>query len=320
MRDRLRRRPRRSRKQRNIRLLVFGALCALLLCFNVVSLLRYFGDAGRSASQNRMFQELYHGGGESTLPPLSAASFHEPAMRRFSVPLPAPSETPPPAASVGPEEAPWPGNPALAVSPALQKLRRTNGDIVGWLSIPGMLDQPVVQRDNSYYLARDYLGLHNANGALFLEEHISLQSRPDTYLIFGHNMKTGEMFGNLRLYQDVSYYRRNLLMDFNVLYEDGKYAVFAIADVDIVNGLSRYVPFMELGSMTKADREKCIGRLRDYSLIRTPVQVTAEDQLLILVTCEGSEDSRRVVAARRLRPDETAESMIALAQHAGQTP
>ena len=31
-----------------------------------------------------------------------------------------------------------------------------------------MLDEAVVQRDNSYYLNRDYRGYHNANGAIFL--------------------------------------------------------------------------------------------------------------------------------------------------------
>ena len=109
----------------------------------------------------------------------------------------------------------------MAVSAPLQSLRRQNGDVVGWLSIPGLLAQAVVQRDNSFYLRRDYLGWHNENGALFLEESISLKTRPDTYIIFGHNMKTGDMFGCLRLYEDVGNYWKYGVVEFDALYENG---------------------------------------------------------------------------------------------------
>ena len=143
------------------------------------------------------------------------------------------------------------------------------------------------------------------NGALFLEETISLKSRPDTYIIFGHNMKTGEMFGSLRMFENVSYYRENAVIDFNVLYEDGQYVIFAVADIDTVQGMSRYVPFMLLPGMEAGPRNDAIRKLQAYSSIVSPVRVDAEDQLLLLVTCDGTEDSRRVVAARRLRFGET---------------
>ena len=194
----------------------------------------------------------------------------------------------------------WPDNPSMAVSAPLQSLRRQNGDVVGWLSIPGLLAQAVVQRDNSFYLRRDYLGWHNENGALFLEESISLKTRPDTYIIFGHNMKTGDMFGCLRLYEDVGNYRKYGVVEFDALYENGQYVVFAVADVDTVQGMGRYAPFMQLPGMEARQRAACIEKLQAYSRILSPIQVDAEDQLL-LVTCEGTAESRRVIAARRLR-------------------
>ena len=195
----------------------------------------------------------------------------------------------------------WPDNPSMAVSAPLQSLRRQNGDVVGWLSIPGLLAQAVVQRDNSFYLRRDYLGWHNENGALFLEESISLKTRPDTYIIFGHNMKTGDMFGCLRLYEDVGNYRKYGVVEFDALYENGQYVVFAVADVDTVQGMGRYAPFMQLPGMEARQRAACIEKLQAYSRILSPIQVDAEDQQLLLVTCEGTAESRRVIAARRLR-------------------
>ena len=39
-----------------------------------------------------------------------------------------------------------------------------------------------------------------------------------------------------------------------------------------------------------------------------------QDQLLLRVTCGGDDDSRRVVAARRIRDTETAQSVTAMLQ------
>ena len=327
MRDRLKRNRRLTRKQHRLRLvLCIAAGCVLFLC-GAIPLLRYASDARRTAEEEKRFKELYYetqspspdmAAGAATPVPAAPSPTAAPAPVTASPASEAPAvvSAPSPTEAPAPTAAPWPSNPQMAVSPAMARLRKTNGDIIGWLAIPGMLEQPVVQRDNEYYLDRDAEKKHNTNGALFLDEYISLKERPNTYIIFGHNMKTGEMFGNLRMYENAAYYRRNALVDFNVLYEDGKYAIFSIADVDILYGLGHYVPFMQLGSMSPEDRSSCIRQLQELSVIRSPLLVDAEDQLLLLVTCTGNDNTRRVVAARRLREGETAESLEASLQRA----
>ena len=299
-------RKRRRRREFRGKWLLLGS--GLLLGVCVFGLVRYGVNAWRSARISQTFQEMY----ESPTEPQTRSG---PIIRQYEVVFSkANAESIDPTAP--PKVSDWPGNPSMTVSPALKKLQRQNSDIVGWLSIPEMLSQAVVQRDNTYYLKRDYLGYHNANGALFLEESISLKTRPDTYIIFGHNMKTGDMFGSLRLYEDVGYYRRHAVIDFNALYEDGQYVVFSIADVDTVQGMKHYAPFMQLPSMEEKARADCIQNLQAYSLISSPIAVSPDDQLLLLVTCEGTEESRRVVAARRLREVETEEALSALLQNA----
>ena len=310
MRIRLRLGRRGKRRKTDVRLtmLCAGALCLLLVC--CIGLIRYFRDAGRAAQSREAVQTLY---GSPYEEPETAAD--RPRMRQFSVAFRKDAPEADSAAAV-PAVMNWPDNPSLAVSPAIKRLQRQNKDIVGWLTLPDSLGQAVVQRDNAYYLKRDCLGYHNANGALFLEEGISLKTRPDTYIIFGHNMKIGEMFGALRLYEDAGYYRKNAVIDFNVLYEDGRYVVFAVADVDTAQGMRRYVPFMQLPGMEANARRDCIRKLQTYSQIYSPIPVDPEDQLLLLVTCMGTEESRRVVAARRLREGETQEGIAALLQSA----
>ena len=269
---------------------------------------RYAVGARRTAAIGQRFQELYGAEGRAGAQ-LSAV------IRQYEVSFDPPARDAA-AATAPPRISAWPDNPAMAVSAPLQNLRKQNGDVVGWLSIPGLLAQAVVQRDNRYYLRRDDLGWHNENSALFLEESISLTTRPDTYIIFGHNMKTGDMFGSLRLYEDVGNYRKYGVVEFDALYENGQYVVFAVADVDTVQGMGCYVPFMQLPGMEARQRAACIEKLQAYSRIFSPIQVDVEDQLLLLVTCEGMAESRRVVAARRLREGETADSLRAVLENA----
>ena len=294
---------------RRFRRIIFaaGCLCMLLIC--LVNLVRYLTDIRRTQRQQEVFQELRVA--PTDAPEMARLSS---VIGQFTVTFPRAEAAE--AATAAPALQNWPGNPSMTVSPSLQKLRRRNRDIIGWLSIPDMLEQPVVQRDNTWYLKRDAEGYHNGNGALFLDERISLQTRPDTYIIFGHNMKTGEMFGNLRLYENLAYYRSNPVVDFDVLYENGKYVIFAIADIDIIGGLSHYAPFMLLPGMAAEEREACLQKLQAWSRIDTRVKVGAEDQLLLLVTCEGADDSRRVVAARRLREGENEDTIASVVRNA----
>jgi 5-methylthioadenosine/S-adenosylhomocysteine deaminase len=103
---------------------------------------------------------------------------------------------------------------------------------------------------------------------------------------------------------------------FNDQYWFSPHARQAALDV----GLRPVVSFIFLDShnpeLARKQREACLRQLQLYSCIDTRINVTAEDQLLLLVTCEGSDDSRRVVAARRLREDETDETVAAVVRNA----
>ena len=47
---------------------------------------------------------------------------------------------------------PYPGNPTLTMDARFDAVRQKNPDIVGWLSVGGLLREPVVQRDNEFYM------------------------------------------------------------------------------------------------------------------------------------------------------------------------
>jgi len=214
----------------------------------------------------------------------------------------------------------YPGNPKLRIRSRFRELRKEGRDIVGWLTLDRLLDEPVVQRDHLYYLNHDALGGENVNGALFLDAGIRLDIRPRAYLIYGHNMKIGAMFGRLRNYENIAYYRREPFLTFDTLYEEGRFVIFAVGSVSTGEGSGNYVDFFGLKSDGIREREAALEALVSASVYTCPLDVRPEDQLLVLVTCVEKEEERRVVAARRIREDETEAELKKLVEKSRKKP
>ena len=74
-----------------------------------------------------------------------------------------------------------------------------NDDLIGWISIPGTrIDYPVMQTaDNEYYLDHNINQEEDKNGTLFLDSACDVVTPSTNFIIYGHNMRSGNMFGNL---------------------------------------------------------------------------------------------------------------------------
>lgn len=191
-----------------------------------------------------------------------------------------------------------------------------NNDLVGWLNVRAIaqIDLPVVQRNQSYYLRRDFYGRSNMNGTAFLDAKCSIWPRSDNLIIYAHNMKSGEMFGLLHKLRQEAYYRRNPLTSFNTIYERHMYVPVAVVLCSIVDGddfFNFYVPKFE----DQAEFDAYISRARELSSVQPPYDVRYGDQLLTLVTCyDEAHEQRLLVILRQVRPDENAEELAALWQ------
>lgn len=294
-----------SDEKRKKQMLLCAVVLGCVLVFSAWQLIAYAVDYFSAQSASDELRELYY------------AETEEPTSPPTPSPTPDPTATLPPEATPTPTPAPatsleamrYPGNRYAAISSRFQKIRRQNADIIGWLSIEGLLDEAVVQRDNTYYLRRDYRGYHNVNGALFLDESIDLKSRPYTLMVYGHNMKTGAMFGSLRNYEKLTFYHNNPFITFDTMYEDGRYVIFSVTSLSLNAKDFNYFSFAKMNSLNIAWRKEAIATLKSHSLYSTSIDVQPEDQILLLVTCVDDDEERRIVAARRIRDGETEESL-----------
>ena len=85
----------------------------------------------------------------------------------------------------------------------IQALIAENADCIGWLSIDGTnISYPVMHTpsDPQKYLRRNFYGKYSQSGVPFLDGRCNLQS--SNLIIYGHNMRNGAMFSDLKKYVD----------------------------------------------------------------------------------------------------------------------
>ena len=73
----------------------------------------------------------------------------------------------------------YPKNPLRNIQPSLTELIKKNSDVVGRLVIDGVLDEIVMQRNNTYYLTHNSLDVSSEAGAVFLDEGCDLRNPPE---------------------------------------------------------------------------------------------------------------------------------------------
>ena len=101
------------------------------------------------------------------------------------------------------------------VSPVdFESLQAINPDIYAWIEVSGAdIHYPVVQSptDDTFYVNHDSDQKSNINGAIFSEHmYNSLDFTDKVTVLYGHNMKSGAMFGELQsVYWNEEYLREN---------------------------------------------------------------------------------------------------------------
>lgn len=88
----------------------------------------------------------------------------------------------------------------------IPKLIAANTDCIGWLSIDGTnISYPVMHtpHDPQKYLRRNFYGEYSQSGVPFLDGRCSTDS--GNLIIYGHNMKNGTMFSDLKKYLNTDF-------------------------------------------------------------------------------------------------------------------
>lgn len=150
----------------------------------------------------------------------------------------------------------------------IQALIAENADCIGWICIDGTnISYPVMHTPSEpqKYLRRNFYGKYSQSGVPFLDGRCDLQST--NLIIYGHNMKNGTMFSDLKKYVDRDFLNAHRTVKF-----------------ETANGI-RYF------TVTKVLRTDITDAWYD--------RITADDgRHIILSTCYGSgKDGRLLIIA-----------------------
>ncbi len=190
-----------------------------------------------------------------------------------------------------------------------------NQDIVGWLTVGEQTDNPVVQRDNDYYLTHNFFGRSDSNGTLFLNQANHIWPRDKILLIHGHALRTGQMFGSLRKYKDEAYVRTHPIITFRTIYEDAPHCFVPIAGFDASMEMENrwFFDVLQFNFASPEEQTNYLELIQSLSYWHTPVKTETNDNLLILITCSYMHSNGRfILICRELRKEETIESVSAV--------
>lgn len=173
-------------------------------------------------------------------------------------------------------------------------LKEINSDYVFWLQITDTkIDYPVVQRDNDFYLKHDFFGEKNKHGTIFLDERCEVQG--DFWLIHGHNMKDGTMFGSLRDFKKKDFAIEHSELIISPGIGDMQFQIVAAMLVDLYD-VNRF-EYEKLPS-TEAEAESYFEELDIHSLWCEEIIWEPGQKVVLLSTCDyGSEEERFVIVA-----------------------
>ena len=187
-----------------------------------------------------------------------------------------PEELPPGGGSLGQKEE-QAGRETEVSAVDLRSLQSQYPDVRGWLTIPESgIDYPVLQsspEEPEYYLRRGYRGNYDINGSLFLQADCIL-GESGKLTIYGHNMNSGAMFGNLDQYASYEYWKAHPSVFFQTPEGMEEYQIAAVLKADV-----SMFDFQQISFQNQREAEAYVEQAKELALFETGVDGTGCEKL-----------------------------------------
>lgn len=162
------------------------------------------------------------------------------------------------------------------------KLKSTNKDIVGWITVNGTnINYPFVQTDNNdYYLTHSFNREKNDAGWIFLDYRNNLLDNKNS-IIYAHNRKDKTMFGSLSNTLKKSWFseKSNHIIKVSTEKENGLYQIFSIYHIPTSSD------YLKTNFSTDNEYKEFINLIKNRSIYKFNTEVTTNDKILTLSTC-----------------------------------
>ena len=189
--------------------------------------------------------------------------------------------------------------PVAPVSVDFDSLRSINEDVIGWIYVEALdgVSYPVVKgTDNDQYLHLTYEKNYNFAGTIFIDYENKADFSDCNTLVYGHNMKNGTMFGQLKNFsKDDSAYNKSKY--FWIFTPEKTYRYEIISAYTTAVNSDTYTLFKGPGQ----EFVDYMNKIVSYSDVKTtPGELGVDDKIVTLSTCTGNESTRYVVQGKRV--------------------
>lgn len=178
------------------------------------------------------------------------------------------------------------------ILPKYEKLYEANTDMIGFIYLDDNHKYPVLMNkdDQNFYLRKDFFGDDDKAGSIFANVNSSFNQQGIS-LIYGHNMRSGEMFGTL------DEFSVNDIIQVDSLYEQCTYKVVAIMKTSMHEEFSYYD---YVGDLSEEDFNTWKKGCQRYLTQGSISDLTYEDSIIELSTCAYHvKDGRLVLILRK---------------------
>lgn len=172
-----------------------------------------------------------------------------------------------------------------------EAMREINPDYIAWIAIEGTnINYPIVQASQGY-LKQDFYGKESISGTLFINSEQEPFKDLNT-IIFGHNMKDGSMFSDLKKYLNKAWYEKHPYIK---IQHEGQSTIYEVISVQILSEKdTRVYEYL-------FDSEEYKAFLRE-SLLQSSInteKVINDSPVITLSTCYGT-SKRLIITAQEV--------------------
>lgn len=181
-----------------------------------------------------------------------------------------------------------------------EELKNINQDVIAWLKINNTdIDYPVVKTiDNSYYLNHSFDKTENKAGWIFANYLNTFNGTDRNISIFGHNMRSGTMFGTLENVLTEEWYNNeeNQYITFTTEKETYIYKIFSIYRIEAEDY------YIQNNFKSDDEYKRFVKTLQTRSIkdFKMDGELEQTQQILTISTCADNNEYRVVVHAIKM--------------------
>lgn len=173
------------------------------------------------------------------------------------------------------------------------QLKNINEDIIGWIYIPNTnIDYALLKgKTNDTYIHTNYEKKYSFAGSIFLDEDNDASLTDSNTIIYGHNMKNGSMFANIKKFADHDYFINH--PEVYIYLPDGSINVYSVYSTKIIEATSDYY-------LKNIDYASYVANAKSSAKQSRDVDTQNAAPLLLLSTCYAPDTTTRSVLFARL--------------------